>query len=149
DESLPISDDALSYDAGTMELGDGETLTVAEALERMVTLSDNASAVMLGGRVGAWRINATLGGLGMDTSHYSLERMTTSALDMLHMIELIADGRAVSKAASADMVHLLLRQRVNDRLPRLLPYDVQVAHKTGNLPGTVNDVGVLYGLTTT
>jgi outer membrane biosynthesis protein TonB len=47
------------------------------------------------------------------------------------------------------MLHLLLRQRVNDRLPRLLSRDVRVAHKTGNLPGVVNDVGVLYGPTST
>jgi hypothetical protein len=71
--------------------------------------------------------------------------MTTSALDMLRFLDLLAHGRLVSPAASADMLHLLLRQRVNDRLPRLLPDDVQVAHKTGNLPGTVNDVGILYG----
>jgi len=132
-----------------MELGAGETLTVAEALERMVTLSDNTSAIMLGSRVGGGRINANIAALGMGTTHYSLERMTTSALDMLRLVELIADGKAVSASASADMVHLMLRQRVNDRLPRLLPYDVQVAHKTGNLPGTVNDVGILYGPTKT
>jgi hypothetical protein len=128
-----------------MELGAGETLTVAEALERMITISDNTSAVMLGSRVGGQRINSTLAALGMDTTHYSLERMTTSALDMARLLELLAEGKAVSPQASADMVHLLLRQRVNDRLPRLLPDDVQVAHKTGNLPGTVNDVGILYG----
>jgi beta-lactamase class A len=148
-EDLPITDDALSYDAGTMELGVGEMLTVAEALERMVTLSDNTSAIMLASRVGPNRINANIVALGMDTTHYSLERMTTSALDMLHLVQLMADGQAVSPAASGDMLHLMLRQRVNDRLPRLLPDDVQVAHKTGNLPGTVNDVGVLYGPTST
>ena len=48
-----------------MELGAGETLTVAEALERMVTLSDNTSAVMLGSRVGATRVNASIAALGM------------------------------------------------------------------------------------
>src|SRR5437870_12025096 len=85
----------------------------------------------------------------MDSTHYSLERMTTSGLDMLRFLDLLAHGKAVSSAASADMLHLLLRQRVNDRLPRLLPNDVQVAHKTGNLPGTVNDVGVVYGPTAT
>jgi beta-lactamase class A len=148
-EGLPITDEALSYDAGTMELGAGETLTVAEALERMVTLSDNASAVMLGSRVGAGRVNASIAALGMETTHYSLERMTTSAVDMLRLLEVIARGKAVSPAASADMLHLLLRQRVNDRLPRLLPSNVRVAHKTGNLPGTVNDVGILYGPSST
>jgi beta-lactamase class A len=144
-EDLPITEEARSYDSGTMELGVGETLTVAEALERMVTLSDNTAAVMLGGRVGADRINADLAGLGMDSTHYSLARMTTSALDMLHYLDLLAHGKMVSPAASSDMLHLMLRQRVNDRLPRLLPDDVRVAHKTGNLPGTVNDVGIVYG----
>ncbi|HEV7663842.1 MAG TPA: serine hydrolase, partial [Chloroflexota bacterium] len=148
-EALPITEEARSYDAGTMELGVGETLTVAEAVERMITLSDNTSAVMLGSRVGGMRINATLAALGMDATHYSLDRMTTSAADMVHLLELMARGKAVSPAASADMVHLLLRQRVNDRLPRLLPGEVQVAHKTGNLPGTVNDVGLLYGPSST
>ena len=148
-EDLPISEEALSYDAGTMELGAGETLTVAEALERMVTLSDNTSAIMLGSRVGAAHVNASIAALGMETTHYSLERMTSSAMDMLHLVELVAQGKAVSASASADMVHLLLRQRVNDRLPRLLPTDVQVAHKTGNLPGTVNDVGIVYGPSST
>jgi beta-lactamase class A len=144
-EDLPITEEARSYDSGTMELGVGETLTVAEALERMVTISDNTAAVMLGSRVGANRINADLAGLGMDTTHYSIERMTTSALDMLRYLDVLAQGKMVSPAASADMLHLMLRQRVNDRLPRLLPDNVQVAHKTGNLPGTVNDVGIVYG----
>ena len=148
-EALPITDETRAYDAGTMELGVGEMLTVAEALERMVTISDNTSAVMLGSRVGAGRINANIAALGMDTTHYSLERMNTSALDMLHLLDVMATGNAVSPAASADMLHLLLRQRVNDRLPRLLPNDVQIAHKTGNLPGTVNDVGILYGPSST
>jgi len=144
-EELPITDDALSYDAGTMELGAGETLSVAEALERMITISDNTSAVMLGSRVGPSRVNGEIAALGMDTTHYSLTRMTTSSLDILHLLDLLARGRAVSPAASADMLHLLLRQRVNDRLPRLLPDAIRVAHKTGNLPGTVNDVGIVYG----
>jgi beta-lactamase class A len=148
-EELPITEEAREYDSGTLELGVGETLAVAEALERMVTISDNTAAVMLGGRAGSGRINADIAALGMDSTHYSLERMTTSASDMLRFLDLLARGRMVSTAASSDMVHLLLRQRVNDRLPRLLPGGVEVAHKTGNLPGTVNDVGIIYGPTST
>jgi len=148
-EALPITDEAREYDSGTLELGVGETLTVAEALERMVTISDNTAAVMLGSRAGGGRVNADIAALGMDSTHYSLERMTTSAADMLHFLDLLAHGKMVSPAASADMVHLLLRQRVKDRLPRLLPAGVEVAHKTGNLPGTVNDVGIIYGPTST
>ncbi len=148
-EELVITPQALDYDLGTMELGAGETLTVSEAVERMITISDTTSAVMLGSRVGATRITSDLAELGMDTTHYRLERMTTSSLDMLTLLETIARGKAVSPAASAEMLHLMLRQKVNDRLPRLLPDEIRVAHKTGNLPGIVNDVGILYGPTST
>src|SRR5260370_474511 len=100
-EELPITEEARSYDSGTMELGAGETLTVAEALERMVTISDNTAAVMLGSRAGSARVNADLAALGLDTTHYSLERMTTSASDMLRFLDLLAHGKMVSPSASA------------------------------------------------
>jgi beta-lactamase class A len=146
---LMITEQARAYDLGTLELGAGETLTVAEALERMVTISDNTSAIMLGSRVGAGRVTRNIAAMGMESTHYSLERMTTSAVDMLALLELIAEGDAVSPSASAEMVHLLLRQRVKDRLPRLVPDSVRVANKTGNLPGVVNDVGLLDGPSST
>jgi beta-lactamase class A len=144
-QELLITDEVKSWDLGTLELGVGETLSVAEALERMITISDNSSAILLANAVGPNRLNADMAALQLDRTHYSADRLTTSAGDMLDLLERIAQGTAVSRAASADMVHLLLRQRVNDRLPRLLPDEAHVAHKTGNLPGVVNDVGVVYG----
>jgi beta-lactamase class A len=144
-EQLQITERIKDFDLGTLELGVGDTLSVAEALERMVTISDNSSAILLADRVGATRVNANLAALGLGSTHYLTDRLTTSALDMLVLLEQIARGRAVSPEASAEMVHLLLRQRVNDRLPRLLPDTAQVAHKTGNLPDVVNDVGIIYG----
>ncbi len=145
DDQLLITDAIKAYDLGTLELGPGETLTVAEALERMVTVSDNASAILLADRVGGAQVNADLANLGLKATHYGADRLTTSASDMTALLELMARGQAVSPAASADMVHLMLRQRVNDRLPKLLPDEAQVAHKTGNLDGIVNDVGIIYG----
>src|SRR5690606_31959123 len=47
------------------------------------------------------------------------------------------------------MVHLLLEQKINDRLPALLPPGTPVAHKTGNWPGNVHDAGIVYGPTST
>ena len=49
------------------------------------------------------------------------------------------------RVGALEMVRLLSRQRINDRLPRLLPPGTIVAHKTGNLAGVVNDVGIIYG----
>jgi beta-lactamase class A len=127
DEPLEITDRIKSYDLGTLELGVGETLTVAEAVERMVTLSDNSSAILLADRVGGGQVNVNLASLGLDSTHYLADRLTTSAGDMLTLLELIARGQAVSPSASAEMVHLLLRQRINDRLPSRLPAGTAVA----------------------
>ncbi len=144
-EPLVVTDIAARYDLGTLDLPVGSTLTVAEALDRMVTFSDNTSAILLADRVGPWRVNDDLASLGLRNTHYLEERLTTSASDMLTLLELIAREQAVSPESSHAMLDLLLRQRINDRLPRLLPPSTHVAHKTGNLPGIVNDAGVVYG----
>ncbi len=47
-------------------------------------------------------------------------------------------------SASEKMLQLLENQQVNDRLPLLLPENVTVAHKTGNLSGIcIADVGIV------
>jgi beta-lactamase class A len=57
---------------------------------------------------------------------------------------MLATGRAVNQMASQDMVDLMTRQRVRNRLPALLPPGTQVAHKTGNWPSATHDVGIVY-----
>jgi beta-lactamase class A len=42
------------------------------------------------------------------------------------------------------MLRILLKQTLNDRLPRFLPPGTRVAHKTGTLSGFRNDAGILY-----
>jgi beta-lactamase class A len=118
---------------------------IREALERMITFSDNSSAVLLTDRVGALLVNRDLAALGMPRTRVLLNDLTTSPEDMLRLLEMLALGEAVSPEASSEMVQLMARQQVNNRLPSLLPPGTIVAHKTGNLPGVVNDVGIIYG----
>ena len=42
------------------------------------------------------------------------------------------------------MLDILLKQQLNDRLPRYLPPGTRCAHKTGTLPGIRNDSGIIY-----
>ena len=53
-------------------------------------------------------------------------------------------GEIVSRAACDAMLGILLKQQLNDRLPRYLPPGTRCAHKTGTLPGIRNDSGILY-----
>jgi beta-lactamase class A len=64
--------------------------------------------------------------------------------DMTHLLKLIYTGRAASREGTDEMLRILLKQTLNDRLPRFLPPGTRVAHKTGTLRGFRNDAGILY-----
>ncbi len=53
-------------------------------------------------------------------------------------------GELVSRASCNAMLEILLKQQLNDRLPRYLPPGTRCAHKTGTLPGIRNDSGISY-----
>ncbi len=61
------------------------------------------------------------------------------------MLEKIYLGKAVSQGASIEMKNLLLAQAVDDRIPKYLPENIKVAHKTGELDTLRHDAGIVYG----
>src|SRR3954453_3435924 len=144
EERLTITPYFASFNLGTLDLPVGQRVSVAEALQRMITRSDNTTANMLLDRVGAWRVNQTVRELELRETRIEHERLTTSPRDQLRLLESIMLEQGPSAASSQDMLRLLLDQQVNDRLPARLPLEAQIAHKTGNLPGVVHDVGIVY-----
>jgi beta-lactamase class A len=143
-ERLVLTSHYAELDLGTLDLPIGAPVSIETALQRMIAISDNATANLLADRVGWPRLNATMRDLGLLETYLGGERLTTSPRDMLRLLELIARGREPSAGSAAAMVDLLLGQRVNDRLPARLPPGTRVAHKTGNLQGIVHDVGIVY-----
>jgi hypothetical protein len=111
----------------------------------MVTLSDNSGAYMLAKKVGTSRINEDMASLGLPSTHVRGEDLQTSAADMARMLEIIARGEALSAETSAEMVHLMARQQVRNRIPVLMPADAVVANKTGNWEAAAHDVAIVYG----
>jgi beta-lactamase class A len=68
----------------------------------------------------------------------------SSARDIGRLLEMMAEGKLVSKQASNQLVSILEMQQVNDRFPRYLR-DVRIAHKTGDgQPFIANDAGILW-----
>ena len=69
----------------------------------------------------------------------------STAREMGALFSLMAKGELVSKDASAQMISILKRQQVNNRFPRYLGDDVEIAHKTGDgQPWVANDAGILW-----
>lgn len=153
----------LSLDETTVAIGstdpDSESggdvsavLTIRDAVERMITISDNSSALALVGFLDPHRINKTMSGLGLgdtrlNTSLPEEERTapynTTSARDMAALFAGLVRGTVVGPVQSREMLAVLGRQQINDRLPAGLPAGVPIAHKTGDLSGVSHDVGVI------
>ncbi|HEX9266839.1 MAG TPA: serine hydrolase, partial [Candidatus Limnocylindria bacterium] len=124
-----ITLDGSFEDAGTQ-------LTLDDALEAMITISDNGSALALWRILGGSNIDATLEKAGIKNFHVAFDD-TEDNWATPHAIgtffALLAKRQLISGAASDRMLARLERQQINDRLPAQLPPGVVVAHKTGNL----------------
>ncbi|MYH63743.1 MAG: serine hydrolase [Caldilineaceae bacterium SB0675_bin_29] len=77
---------------------------------------------------------------------YSLgpDNDTGTPAALTELLARIWRGEAVNRAACDAMLEILLKQQLNDRLPRYLPPGTPCAHKTGTLPGIRNDSGIIY-----
>jgi beta-lactamase class A len=142
---ITIEDEDITED-GSFELA-GTELTLDEALEAMITISDNGAALALWHVLGPENINATLVGLGIEDFHvfrsFDEDNIATPRA-VGTLLTLLAKRQLISAAASDRMLARLERQQINDRLPAELPAGVVVAHKTGNLPGLTHDAGIIF-----
>ena len=142
---ITIEDEDITED-GSFEVA-GTELTLDEALEAMITISDNGAALALWHVLGPANINAALRSYGITDFHVFLDWnednvATPRAIGTL--LTLLAKRQLVSAAASDRMLARLERQQINDRLPAGLPEGVVIAHKTGNLPGLTHDAGIIF-----
>jgi beta-lactamase class A len=74
----------------------------------------------------------------------SLQNDVGTPRELGRLLEMLLHGRAFGEAVGEMALSILKRQQINDRLPRLLPNGAVVAHKTGSIWGTRNDVGIFY-----
>ena len=67
--------------------------------------------------------------------------------ETLVLLEKIAKGTILDRESCDQMLSILKRCQHNNSIPLLLPLkEVEIAHKTGNLPGIRADVGIVYML---
>ena len=146
--TLRSSDVITVSDADQMESGSftaaGSVLTVDEALERAIVLSDNAAALALIRRLTIPAIHATLEREQIYL-RFTSDGAVTTARGIATFFGEIVRGSLLSREASARMLARLGRQRIVDRLPAALPAGTVVAHKTGNLGFATHDAGIVNG----
>jgi beta-lactamase class A len=133
-------------------LHDGAQLTVADLLNLMIAYSDNTATNLLVRFVGTANVDRRMASYGLANTKIfrptfrdgradvfpELEKefglgMTTPR-EAARLMQLIAEGKIVSRAICDEMLAILRKQQDRAMIPRLLPFDrerITVANKTG------------------
>jgi beta-lactamase class A len=122
------------------------TMSVGEALEKMITVSDNYAALLLTERIRLINLSAFLDKNNFSESMVGIKGgdPITSSYDMALFLKKLYKGELADKEYTDKMLSLLKRQRLNAKLPKYLPKDTVIAHKTGELDEFTHDVGIVY-----
>jgi len=134
-----------SVDYGYQHLSSDEvaTYTVLECLDRIARISDNYAAIMLAEKVGWDAIQAAADEIGASNTTIKTP-ISTSAEDVGLLLEHIYKGEVGSFESSEQIIDLLTKAQINNRIPAKLPQDLRIAHKTGELSRVRNDAGIVF-----
>jgi len=168
DDPLPIKNEFHSLVDGsvyTLDAADdseaelykavGQTRTLRQLCELMITVSSNLATNQLIEKLGVENIRATVHSLHADgmnvlrgvEDNKAYEKglnNTTTARGLEQLLDAIARGEAVDKDGSRQMIEILERQKFNEGIPAGLPPGTRVAHKTGEITKIHHDAAIVF-----
>jgi beta-lactamase class A len=140
----------------------GATLAIHDAMRLMITVSDNTATNMVLDQIGIPSTNTRMESLGFNNTkiHAKVFKGSTTTIDkarsdkfglgsttareMVGLLELIHHGKVVTPKACEEMISILKKNQDNELIVRLLPPGVSVAHKTGAVSAARTDAGIVY-----
>jgi beta-lactamase class A len=133
----------------------GATRTLRELNELMITVSSNLATNLLMDKLGIANIRSGVARLhanGLevvrdleDTKAFEQGRNnTTTARALLVLMQALADGTAVDRGASAEMLAVLERHAYNDDILAGVPPGTRVGHKAGEITKIRHDAAIVY-----
>lgn len=131
------------------------SLTFKEIIEIMISNSDNTATNKIIDILGYEYINKGFKKLGLQHTVLRRKMMDfskrkngvenyTSASDIVYLLEKIYKEDLIDSESSQLMLSFLSGQKIKDRIPKYLPKNVKVAHKTGLEKGVVHDAGIIF-----
>ncbi len=122
------------------------TLTVHNALEQMITVSDNYAALLLTEKIKLFNLSLFLEQNGFLESKVGIKGKppVTTPADIALFFEKLYKGQLADPKYTNEMIGLLKRQRLNEKIPKYIPDGISIAHKTGELDQFTHDAGIVY-----
>ena len=168
DAPIPVTNtfksivDGSPYELSATEDSDGEvykaigrTMTLRRLVTASITVSSNLATNILIETLGPENVRKTVAALGGDgmvvlrgvEDQKAFDKglsNTTTARALMVLLEKIAKGEAVSRAASRGMADILRMQQVVDGIPAGVPAGTPVASKEGNITRIHHDAAIVY-----
>jgi beta-lactamase class A len=139
-DSFSISSDAAELTTGFI------SFSVSDALFQMITVSHNYAALLLSKKVGLSKVAEFMQNSGLSESKLGLSGgppVTTSS-DIALFFEKLYRKDLVNNRYSDEMLAMLQKQSLNNKLPKYLPKETYVAHKTGEIGEYSHDGGIIF-----
>ncbi|HXJ47387.1 MAG TPA: serine hydrolase [Candidatus Dormibacteraeota bacterium] len=154
-DGSPFKLDAADDSEADLYKAEGQTRTISQLAELMITVSSNFATNLLIEKLGVENIRATVHSLdaegmnvlrGVEDGKAFEKGMnnTTTARGLATLMTAIADGKAVDAESSKQMIKILERQKFNEAIPAGLPTGTVVAHKTGDITKVHHDAAIVY-----
>ncbi len=164
DTKLTLTKDDKVTGSGvlTQHFSDGATFPLRDAMHLMIAYSDNTATNMVLDQIGIPSTNTRMEKLGFpntrinakvfkgSTTSIAPERTkkfglgSTTAGEMMKLLELIDAGKVATPEACKEMVALLKKCEDKDSFRRYLPLGIEIAHKTGAVNEVRTDAGIIY-----
>lgn len=171
-EGIKLTDEEKVSGSGILQdLSTNKDYPIRDLIMLMITLSDNTATNLIINRVGGNAVNARMGKLGLEQTRSMRKilgdgnklKTTPSGIsdegakpenkkwgigrssphEMVMLLEKLYHGELVNKAASAEMLEILKKQRDHSSIGRDMK-DVIIANKSGALDALRADVGIVY-----
>jgi beta-lactamase class A len=129
------------------------TLTIRDLLEDMIQYSDNSATNKLIDLVGMDRVNVLIHELGLEQTRLRRKMMDIAAatrgdenvstpLEMARIVRAIYDNKAADPRSCQEM--LAIMKKVNAYMRPVIPDNIEVASKPGDLDGVRTETGLVY-----
>jgi beta-lactamase class A len=145
----------------TSHFSDGTTFPLKDAIRLMIVYSDNTATNMVLDQIGLPSTNARMGKLGLHETRINAKVFradtridqdrgkryglgSTSAREMVQLLEMIDAGKVVSSESCKEMLGHLRACDDKEKMTRFLPPGTVVAHKTGSVNASKTDAGIIY-----
>jgi beta-lactamase class A len=146
----------------TNHFSEGASFPLKDAVRLMIVFSDNTATNMALDQIGIPSTNKRMAELGLKHTKINAKVFkgsttsidpeatkkfglgSTTARDMVQLLELIDAGKVISPEACKEMLEHLKACEDKEKMTRFLPAGTVVAHKTGSVNASKTDAGIIY-----